>query len=86
MNQPPQNPRLDTHHIRAPEVGHADQRVSTAEPDGLAGAGSQPRSQRCGRRVDPFQAGASSGARMSVCAGRSVRPTGQVTPLGPWLQ
>ena len=38
----------------------------------------------CG--LGTVQAGASSGARMSVWAGRSVMPTGQVTPLGPWLQ
>ena len=27
-----------------------------------------------------------SGARMSVWAGMLAIPTGQVTPLGPWLQ
>ena len=30
--------------------------------------------------------GAASGGRTSVWAGRSATPTGQVTPLGPWLQ
>ena len=34
----------------------------------------------------PQAPGAASGGRTSVWAGRSATPTGQVTPLGPWLQ
>lgn len=34
----------------------------------------------------PQTSGAVSGGRTSVWAGRSATPTGQVTPLGPWLQ